>query len=139
MSDTQVEITMVQAEDFAVQIFWTDDYNDPIPISDPVLMDVKDGNGQIAMRFLGSGDETTGPRAYINGPAGFIQLTAPKATTAKLRPGRYLFDLWASVADSAAPFDRQAQQVVSGFLLVESRVSKTEDVNEFLTSQGVTP
>lgn len=139
MADQDVQIEMVQGEDFAAQIFWTSEYNDPIPIADPVLMDVKDGVGQIALRFDSSTDPTLAAHLSYNSQIGFFQLTAPAAATRLLIPGRYLFDLWAAVADSASPFDRQARLVFGGSLVVGSRTTKLELAPNILDAQVEAP
>lgn len=122
-----VEIEVVIGEDFAAQIFWTDEYSNPIPITDPVLMDVLDANGQIAMRFTSSSNVDTDPHLSFTGYIGFLQLTAPRSVTETLIPGSYAFDLFAAVSDSSAPFNRQIKQVISGYVTALPRVSRLED------------
>lgn len=112
--------------DFAAQVFWTDEYGDPVPVTEPILLDVKDANGQIAMRFSTDGDPASAPTISYASSAGFFQLTAPNSVTATLVPGRYVFDLFAAVADSASPFQRQVQQVVGGVLSALPRITKLE-------------
>jgi len=126
MAEELLEIEIVVGEDFAAQIFWTSEYGDPIPVSDPALMDVKDANGQIAMRFSSTADPATQPRLDVAGYVGFFQITAPRAVTQTLVPGRYKFDLFASVSDSGTPFNRQMQQVVSGYVLALPRTTIME-------------
>lgn len=123
-------------EDIAYQFFWTNDIGDSNPITAPVLADVRDANGQIAIRFATNNDPATGAFAGVQGANGFIQLTCPSAITKLLLPGRYAFDLWAAVADSdAAYFPAQLQQVVSGWLEVGPRVTKIEEATaDLLTS-----
>jgi hypothetical protein len=133
----KVQLELTVGEDAAWQIFWSDDYGDPVPVADPVLADVKDANGQIVMRFsdnVADTDQPNNPYIAVNGPAGFFQLTAPKSWTALLLPGRYLFDLFATVADSAAPFSRQMQQVCSGWLVALPRVTRIELATEAVLS-----
>lgn len=125
-----LEIEIVIGEDFAAQIFWTSEYGDPIPVSDPVLMDVKDANGQIAMRFNSVLDAEDSPRIDITGYIGFFQLTAPRSVTSTLIPGKYRFDLFAAVAEPAQPFPFQVQQVVSGYVIATPRVTILEGAAE---------
>ena len=133
-SDVDVELQLAAGEDAAWQIFWTDEYGEPTPISDPVLMDVKDANGQIALRFSTTNDPSAQAYASVGGPNGFIQLTVPSELTRQLIPGAYRFDLFASVADSAPPFDRQLKQILDGWMVVGSRVTKIEDAAEAILS-----
>lgn len=121
-------------EDFACQLFWTDEYSEPVPITDPVLADVKDANGQIAIRFATTSDPATQAYVSVGGPNGFLQLTCPKEITRLLIPGRYVFDLFATVADATGPFDRQLQQVVSGWVIASPRVTQIEQASEAVLS-----
>jgi hypothetical protein len=125
-----VEIELTVGEDFAAQIFWTDEYGDPVPVAEPALLDVKDANGQIAMRFATTSDAATQPKLVISGFIGFFQLTAPSVVTRTLTPGKYLFDLFAAVADSAPPFSSQQRQVISGWFVALPRVTQIEAATE---------
>lgn len=123
----QVEFEIVRGEDWSVQIFWTDEYDEPVPVSEPVLMDVKDSTGQIAMRFTTSTDSESAPHVTMSGTLGFLQLTVPRSVTALLVPGRYVCDMFAAVADTTGPFVRQAQQLFVGTVLVHNRLSDITD------------
>jgi hypothetical protein len=123
-------IELTQGEDFAGAIFWSSQYNVPFPITDPVLMDVKDSNGQIAFRFTDTNDITTDPHIEIAGTTGYFQLTCPASYSRLVVPGTYEFDLWATVADAATPFDSpgQLKPVIDGWLQVNPRTSRVEDI-----------
>lgn len=129
MSD-QLIIEIDQGEDFSGAIFWSSAYNAPFPITDPVLLDVKDANGQIAMRFTDSTDATTDPHIEIAGTTGYFQITCPAAYTRLVVPGTYAFDLWATVADAGPPFDTNGQlkKVIDGWVQVNPRTSRVEDI-----------
>lgn len=125
-SETVLQLECAQGEDVAWQIFWADEYNEPVPIVDPVLCDVKDANGQIALRFSSNGDPAIQATITLSAANGFLQLTAPAALTRTLVPGKYVFDIFGSVADSVSPFPHQLVQIISGWLLVEPRVTRIE-------------
>lgn len=135
MADELVQLECTVGEDAAWQIFWVDEYGDPVPITEPVLADVKDATGQIAIRFSTNADPATQAKITLSAATGFIQLTAPAEVTRTLVPGKYLFDLFGSVADSAPPFDRQLKQIVKGYLAAGQRVTKIEQAPEALTSE----
>lgn len=128
MNDT-LELHVDIGEDWVAQIFWSDEYNDPITAAEPILADVKDANGQIAIRFVSASDPQTEPHIQSSGFSGFFQLSIPKEWTVKLVPGRYLFDLFSGVADSSPPFQDQQQKVCEGFLVAHSRTTVLESVN----------
>lgn len=134
---TEVQLEIVRGEDFACQIWWTDEYGDPVPVTEPVLMDVKDADGQVVMRFTTSSNALTEPHVTVSGGSGgFFQLTVPSDVTSALIPGVYLTDLFAAVSDSAPPFLAQRQRVFKGTVLVESRQS---DVNDPDIEAGLLP
>lgn len=127
--DETLEIHVDIGEDWVGQLFWLDEYGDAIPATDPVLLDVKDGNGQIVFRFATGANPATDPAIVVAGYTGFFQMSIPSAWTVKLVPGRYVFDLWAAVADSAAPFAHQQQKVCEGVVVAHSRVTRLETVD----------
>ena len=133
MAESVPELELVIGEDASWQIFWTDEYGEPVPIADPVLCDVKDANGQIALRFATTTDPETQAYIAVGGPNGFMQLSAPSELTRLLAPGRYVFDLFASVADSTT-FQRQLRRVFGGFLIAIHRVTRIEDASEAILS-----
>jgi hypothetical protein len=132
-------IEMDQGEDFVGQLFWSSEYNQPIPVTDPVLMDVKDSNGQIAMRFSDTTDPTTDPHIEISGYVGYFQISCPASFTRLLVPGRYAFDLFASVANSAPPFAAQLKKVVDGFVDISARTSHVEDIQSAVDALATGP
>jgi hypothetical protein len=117
-----VDLTVVRGEDFVCQIFWTDNYGEPIPVTSPVEAAVRDEVGQGVLRFIPENDPTTQPQITYN-TQGFFQLTLPASRSWALYPGVYAFDLWASVVDSAPPFAAQRQQVIQGTMTFTSPVS----------------
>lgn len=126
--------------DFAAQVFWTDEYGDPVPVADPVLMDVKDANGQIALRFASVGvDPAHAAFIETTGYVGFFQMTAPAEVTRTLVPGRYAFDLWAAVADSSGPFANQLVPVMSGWFVALPRVTVVEAAGGAVVNSTLTP
>jgi hypothetical protein len=121
-----LELTFKQGEDVTWQLFWTDEYDEPIPVTEPVLMDVKDVNGQIVARFSTNNDPVTQAAIAVSGGVGYFQLTMPKELSRKFPPGGFYWDLFACVADSAEPFPAQAAAVTGGIMTCERRVTQVE-------------
>lgn len=139
-SETVLQLECAQGEDVAWQIFWADEYNEPVPIVDPVLCDVKDANGQIALRFASVGvDPAHAAFIETTGYVGFFQMTAPAEVTRTLVPGRYAFDLWAAVADSSGPFANQLVPVMSGWFVALPRVTVVEAAGGAVVNSTLTP
>ena len=118
----QVDLVLVRGEDYVAQIFWSDQWNEPVPVTEPVEATVKDMVGQTVLRFVSATDPNVGP-CITHNSQGFFQLTVPSSRTWTLASGTYTFDLWADVVDSAAPFTGQRQQVVQGIMTVIQPVS----------------
>lgn len=132
--DQIVELHTTVGEDYSCQMFWTDDYGEPYPITDPVLLDVRDANHQIALRFATTNDPASAPVATYNGPNGFFQFTAPSACTILLQPGRYVFDLFATVVTDDPAIPNQIRKVVGGDFVVDPRHTKIEEASSPLVS-----
>ena len=98
-----LEIEVVVGEDFAAQIAWTDEDGNAVPVVAPCRLEVRDMANNLVM-----------------------QISAPRAITTALKPGRYLFDLFAVTTPSPAPFTSQEVQVINGWFLVSPRVTIME-------------
>jgi hypothetical protein len=129
MSETAtVVLELAVGEDWAAQIFWADEYGDAVPTTEPIRAEVKDANGQVALAFTTDVTDLASMCAIRSNGAGFFQLTAPRAVTTALLPGRYAFDLWACVDDPDGPWEGadQRQQVVTGWVQVLPRVTSLD-------------
>jgi hypothetical protein len=129
MSQSEVlEIEVVQAEDFAAQIVWTDEDGAPIPVIAPCRLEVRDMNGTLVIQFAteNAGAATTKAALVLTGSDGVMQISAPRTVTDDLKVGRYLFDLFAVTSPSPAPFTAQEVQVINGWFIVTPRVTVME-------------
>jgi len=119
-----VVLDIVAGEDWSTQLIWTDEDGNPMPITDPVTMDVKDSRGQVAIHLTtGVGSPLTSASIGTVQAAGFAQLTIPRVLTATLTPGDYRFDLFAGVVSNGIPFSVQVQRVVVGTVRVAPRTT----------------
>ena len=131
-----LELSFAQGEDVSWQGFWTDEYDEAIPVTDPVLMDVKDANSQLVARFSTANDPATQCAIQVSGGVGFFQITMPKEISRKFPPGGYTWDLFACVADSAEPFPAQATRVTGGIMTCEKRTTQVESDSLALLSEN---
>lgn len=119
-----LDIVFDVAEDLVIQLFWTDVYGLPIPITSPVQCDVKDANGQIIMRFAENTDPTVEPRITYITSTGFIQMTAPRIVTEDIPPGMYNYDIFAGVVSTdSATFNSQVKKIIGGRMIAEQNVT----------------
>jgi hypothetical protein len=103
--DPVVDIHVDVGETFACQIYWTDQYDDPIEIAHPMKMTV----AMQTPRTYISSSESPGANQYAyltyNSATGFIQLSLPSSHTQTMTPGLYAYDLFVHVYD---PDDQNA-------------------------------
>jgi len=100
MTDTyRVDLLVDKGSDFAFQLYWTDQYDEPLTITYPMKMTVAFGAPQTYISVTET--PTGGELAYIsyNAEAGFIQLSLPDSHTNTFTVGQYKYDLWAHISD----------------------------------------
>jgi len=132
MSAGAVDLVMDQGEDWSVQIFWTDMYNNAIEVADPMRMDIKNDAGQViyALQY-GSLEGSVAVIDYA-GPTGFIQLQIPSAITRDLVPGNYFYDLFVTMPDIDSDIPFKLTRLIYGNLVVQAKVT---DLNGIIPSQ----
>jgi len=124
----ELEIELVQGEDFSAQIYWTDEDGNAMPCTTPGRLEVRDMYGAMLLQFASenAGSVATKAALVITGSDGIMQISAPRSVTTPLVPGRYLFDLFAVANNGVSPFTTQEVQVCSGWFIVSTRVTKME-------------
>lgn len=115
MQQDYVELVIDISEDYSSQIYWLDDFNQPMEIIAPCQMDVKDSEGTVVMSFKTGNDSATEPTITLGG-AGYMMITVPRTVTATLVAGTYLTDLFATVDTTGFP-DGQWTKVFSGTVI----------------------
>jgi hypothetical protein len=123
-----LEIEVVIGEDFSAQIAWTDEDGNSVPVAAPCRMEVRDMASQLVIQFdtSNAGSAATKAALVLTGSDGVMQISAPRTITDALLVGRYLFDLFAVVPLSPAPFPSQEVQVCNGWFIVSPRVTIME-------------
>jgi hypothetical protein len=119
-----VEINIDIGEDFAAQLYWVDEFNNPIDVIAPCRMDAKDAEGEVVLSFR-TGNTAADESTITLGGQGFIQLTSPKSVTAELEPGSYVCDLFATVNNNSV-FEDQEVKVFSGYVIAYPRTTVME-------------
>lgn len=98
-TDIDVNLVVDKGEDYAFQIFWTDQYDQPLEITHPLKMTVSYNTPHTYI----STSETPGANQYAylsySATSGLIQLSLPDSYTNTLTAGVYRYDLWAHVSD----------------------------------------
>lgn len=111
--------------DFVAQLFWLGEDGDPIAIQSPCVMEMRDAVGHVAMTFqtgVAAEDLPNQPAILIDGQQGFMQISVPRSLTARLTPGRYVADCFATL-DDPGPFNDQVAKAFSGYVQVNPSVT----------------
>lgn len=119
-------LEVVQGEDYVAQFVWSGDDGDPVPLGDPVELQVKDQVGTAVLDFkVGNDIATLESVVLFPSSPGFFQLTIPGSRTDDLIAGRYVFDMFAGVADESSPWAprNQVVQVMTGYVDVKKRTT----------------
>lgn len=115
-----------QGEDWTAQLVLTDFYDQPLPVTNPIRMDIKSPFGGVVATLVYDG-QTPPPGAIsaviFNKETGMIQLHMDNAVTNSLSPGVYSYDLFATFDDNTGT--PQVQRVVFGSIYVNGRVTAT--------------
>lgn len=122
-----VDLTIDQGTDWAVQIYWTDQYSVPFRVSPPIRMQVRDDLNQIVLERKFDPDLAGGMAQGIlyNSATGLIQIMVTAAESENLKIGIYHYDLFASYLDVSAltAVERRAK-LVTGRFIIEGRVTR---------------
>lgn len=122
-----VPIDIYQGEDFAAQIVWTDELDDPQRIIAPCRLDCKNSAGQLQFTLETPETELApGEIASItlSEDIGMIQLYMEDSVTAALVPGIYHYDLFATVDDGGIYTGAQRHPVMYGPVTVSKRTTE---------------
>lgn len=124
-------LVATQGQDFAFQIWTTDNRSEPVPFTIPAKMTVKDKVGQDAFETSEDTADAGIEALILTSPLnGLIQVTIPRAVLAELPAGTYLYDVWATIVDEASTALFPGGQLVpvsSGRFIVRSRTTVMEE------------
>ena len=123
MSAGVVDLVIDQGEDWSIQIFWTDMYNNALPVVDPMQMDIKNDAGQVIYSMMYGVLEGTVETISYAGDSGFIQLQIPAAITNQFVPGNYYYDLFISTPDPDSDIPVKRTRLIKGQVFVDAKVS----------------
>lgn len=125
MSAGIVDLEVDQGEDWGVQIFWTDAYNNAQPVNSPMQMDIKNDAGQVIYSLVTTDTAPYPPVQTITYSAdtGFIQLQIPKEDTVQFVPGVYSYDLFISVPDPDSDIPLKQTRLIAGSIYVSAKVT----------------
>lgn len=125
MAAGHVDLIIDQGEDWTVQIYWTDFYDDPQQLTHPLRMQIKSPLGQVVADLnstLEVPENEFQPISYST-DTGWIQLHLADTETKTIPPGDYLYDLFVSVADGKVYPGKQQVRLIAGKVFVQKKVT----------------
>jgi hypothetical protein len=122
----QVVIEITQGEDFAAQIYWSDELGDPQSLTTPCRMDVRDTDNALVMQFKTGNTVASQATLVLSANAGFLQMSCPKEVTRVLQAGRYRFDLFVTANNGVQPFPAQVVPILEGWIDIQARTTILE-------------
>lgn len=125
MAAGPVELIVDQGADYTAQLVWNDFTDNPIPVTDPLRMDVKSPYGQVMFTLFPPDpmppDEV--PAITYNTDSGLIQIHMTKEQTDLLEGGTYSFDLFVTVDDGDVGTGDQLVALLYGSVIVRPRTT----------------
>lgn len=127
MSDpAYVPMDIYQGEDYTTQIIWTDWADEPVPLTTPCRLDVKDQTGYVVLSLINDGSDIpdgTIPDIAISDSMGLIQIHITREVTAAMPPGQFGYDLFVTVDDGGLYASDQATPLIYGPVNVSKRIT----------------
>jgi hypothetical protein len=126
MAAVKVDLVIDQGEDWASQMIYTDEYDEPYNIIHPCRLDIKNGSGAVQISLSSSDTapvEGTIPEIAISTEIGLLQFYLEDTATAALNPGQYIYDLFITLNDNNVYAGNQIQRPIQGNVMVNKRVT----------------
>lgn len=123
MPAANIPLVIDQGEDFTCQIIWTDNTGAPIPVAEPIRLDIVDQNFPILSLTTAPVEEGYIPEITYSSEIGLIQLHIPKEQTQAIAPGLYQYDMFASVDDGTSYAGNQQQRLLVGQVVINKRIT----------------
>ena len=126
------DIVIDRATDFAMQIHWTNEDNEPYSVSAPIRMQVKSDAGVTAIDFVTDPEMSSlgGASITYNTDLGIIQLAADSSST-DVPEGTYFYDMYATYfdeqLDTSTGFTYEVPRhvkLIEGKFVVKGRITK---------------
>lgn len=113
-----------QGEDWTVELIWTDNFDEPLPVTHPCRMTIKSKAGQTLAELYSDPDTPDGDIAPItlSTDTGTIQLYLPAEQTGAIPPGQYQYDMFVSM-EGSEPVGNQVSRILYGPVTVNKRIT----------------
>ena len=125
-----VDLSLDQGADFAVQIYWTSGENKAFKVQGPMRMEIRNQVGNVVHTLQTnetSEDEESNPdnqSIMYNSESGLIQLFIDSASSDLIPPGANTYDLFVSYLDSDVTQKVRKIRLLYGKVLVSARITQ---------------
>ena len=118
-----INLHIVQGEDYTAEIAWLTDEDNPINISGPATMDIRDSANQLILAM----DSGVDGELKISSASGIIQIVILRAVTIGLPVGAYFYDLFAKVDIDSNLIDGgvQTRRALHGRVTISDNITQT--------------
>lgn len=126
MPAASVPMVIDQGEDFTTDIIWTDNFDEPVEVSDPCRLEIKDDSGATVFTLESDPDPDPGdiPGIAISSEIGLLQLHMDHFSTASMTPGFYQYDLFVTMDDGDMVAGPQVTRLLYGNVTVNKRITR---------------
>ncbi len=130
-----IDLHVKAGADYTAQVFWWDDYDNPVPVVGPLSMEVRtnDANRSLVITCADTaGSPVSTARGYLaaSDTAGLIEIFIPSSVTERIAGGSYVYDLFANYRrtldhSESTPLwgDYHLRAVASGAFVVHTNVT----------------
>ncbi len=123
--DGYLPLVIKQGEDWTTEIIWTDNFDEPNPITHPCKLAIRSQAGQTIAELETDPDipEGTVPTIAYSTASGLIQLHITEEMTAAMPAGQYWYDLFVTY-ESAGYAGNQTVCILEGPVTVKKRYTR---------------
>lgn len=129
-ASANVDLSMDQGADFAVQIYWTSGENLPYQVQSPMRMEIRNDVGGVVATLQTNEtsedleNQPDNQSIMYNSDSGLIQLYLTAEQTDLIPAGTHTYDLFVSYLDSNITQRVRKQRLLYGKVMVDGRITK---------------
>lgn len=129
----EVQINIKSGEDYTSQIIWRSDEDEPIPVTGPARMEIRDKDMNLLVYLDQDEEEQAENKGYIglSKSSGTISLFIPKYVTFEMPTGTHFFDLFCNYDRVVDPLDNaptwgnyHVRAPISGIVVVHPHITQ---------------
>jgi hypothetical protein len=125
MPAASVPMVIDRGEDWTSDIIYTDSFDEPVEVTHPCRMSVKDSSGATVFTLETDPDIPDGeiPGINFSSDIGLLQLHMTSSATAAISPGLYQYDLFVTVDNGDMIAGPQIIRLLFGHVTINQRIT----------------